>query len=378
MTPPVEGSPMGEACAGRACARFQMSRGDFPNMPSNETRDIATRRLGGTGVSVTEIGLGTAPLGDLWDVVEEDEASGLLTAAWEGGVRYFDTSPWYGKGQAEHRVGRALYRKPRDEFVISSKVGRILQRPLKRAPFRRGEWLGGLEFDAVFDYSYDGVMRSFEDSLQRLGINRIDVLLIHDLDRWHFKTEAKVGPYMNQLFTSGWRALEELRDQGVIKGIGAGFNTMGTIPRYLDLFDIDFFLIAMRYTLLEQDVLDEEFPRCAERGVGIVVGGTYNSGILATGATPHAMHNYEPALPDVLQRVARMEAVCRRHNVPLAAAALQFPLGHPIVASVIPGAITRAQIAQNLAAFNHKVPPDLWAELKHEGLLRADAPVPTR
>jgi D-threo-aldose 1-dehydrogenase len=347
-------------------------------MPSNDIREMPTRHLGRTGVSVTELGLGTAPLGDLWDLIEEEEANRLLRAAWEGGVRYFDTSPWYGKGQAEHRVGRALYRKPRDEFVISSKVGRLLRRPLKSGPFERGEWLGGLEFDAVFDYSYDGVMRSFEDSLQRLGVNRIDVLLIHDLDRWHFKTEAKVGPYMYQLFTSGWRALEELRDQGVIKGIGAGFNTMGTIPRYLDLFDIDFFLIAMRYTLLEQEVLDEEFPRCAERGVGVVIGGTYNSGILATGAIAGAMHNYASAEPDVLQRVARMEAVCRRHNVPLAAAALQFPLGHPIVASVIPGAISQAQVAQNLAAFNCKIPTDLWAELKHEGLLRADAPVPKR
>jgi D-threo-aldose 1-dehydrogenase len=347
-------------------------------MSSTMISSLPARQLGRTGVAVTGLGLGTAPLGELWETIEEEEAGGLLGEAWDGGVRYFDTSPWYGKGQAEHRVGRALYRKPRDQFVISSKVGRILRRPLKAGPFVRGDWLGGLEFDAVFDYGYDGVMRSFEDSLQRLGINRIDVLLIHDLDPWHFKTEAKVGPYMNQLFTSGWRALEELRDQGVIKGIGAGFNTMGTIPRYLDLFDIDFFLIAMRYTLLEQDVLDDEFPRCAERGVGIVIGGTYNSGILATGAVPGAMHNYSPAGPDILERVRRMEAVCKRHNVPLAAAALQFPLGHAIVASVIPGAISRKQVAQNLAAFNHPTPADLWAELKHENLLRADAPVPTR
>ena len=345
-------------------------------MFSGETIRLPTRALGRTDAIVTTLGLGTAPLGDLWDVVDEGEAGALLSAAWDGGVRYFDTSPWYGKGQAEHRVGRALYRKPREQLTISSKVGRILRRPLKKGPFARGDWLGGLEFDAIFDYSYDGVMRSFEDSLQRLGMNKIDLLLIHDLDPWHFKTEAKVGPYMNQLFTSGWRALEELRDQGVIRGIGAGFNTMGTIPRYLDLFDIDFFLIAMRYTLLEQDVLDDEFPRCAERGVGVVVGGTYNSGILATGAVAHAMHNYSPAKPDVLQRVARMEAVCSRHNVSLAAAALQFPLGHQSVASVIPGAISRDQVAQNLAAFNQKIPADLWAELKHEKLLRADAPVP--
>ncbi len=346
-------------------------------MTSKSPPILPTRQLGRADVKVTELGLGTAPLGELWDVIDEGEAGALISAAWDGGVRYFDTSPWYGKGQAEHRVGRALYRRPRDEFVISSKVGRLLRRPLKPGLFDHGEWLGGLEFDAVFDYSYDGVMRSFEDSLQRLGVNRIDVLLIHDLDPWHFKTEAKVGPYMNQLFTSGWRALEELRDQGVIKGVGAGFNTMGTIPRYLDLFDIDFFLIAMRYTLLEQDVLDGEFQRCAERGVGAVIGGPYNSGILATGARPDAMHNYVPAGAEVLERVRRIEAVCKRHGTPLAAAALQFPLGHPIVAAVIPGAISRAQATQNLTAFTHPIPSDLWAELKQEKLLRADAPVPT-
>jgi D-threo-aldose 1-dehydrogenase len=339
---------------------------------------FAKRKLGRAAVEVSELGLGTAPLGDLFDIVEEDEARALIAAAWDSGVRYFDTSPWYGKGQAEHRVGRALYRHDRDSFVISSKIGRLMRRPLKPGPFEQGDWLGGLKFDAVHDYSYDGVMRSFEDSLQRLGINRIDVLLIHDLDTWHFKTEAKVGPFMNQLYTSGWRALEELRDSGAILGIGAGFNTMGTIPRYLDLFDIDFFLIAMRYTLLEQDVLDLEFPRCAERGVGIVIGGPYNSGITATGSGPKAMYNYSPAGPEILARVKKIEAVCARHGVPLAAAALQFPLGHPIVASVIPGAISRAQVAMNLSAFNHKIPADFWQELKHEKLIRADAPVPTR
>ena len=245
---------------------------------------------------------------------------------------------------------------------------------MKPGPFEQGDWLGGLKFDAVFDYSYDGVMRSFEDSLQRLGINRIDVLLVHDLDTWHFKTEARVGPYMNQLYTGGWRALEELRDQGVIKGIGAGFNTMGTIPRYLEMFDIDFFLIAMRYTLLEQDVLDLEFPRCAERGVGIIIGGPYNSGITATGSGPKAMYNYEPAGPEIQARVKKMEAVCARHGVPLAAAAMQFPLGHPIVASVIPGAISKAQVEMNVAAFRQAIPTDFWAELKHEKLIRADAP----
>jgi D-threo-aldose 1-dehydrogenase len=162
----------------------------------------------------------------------------------------------------------------------------------------------------------------------------------------------------------------------VIGGIGAGFNSMGSIPRFLELFDIDFFLLAMRYTLLEQDVLDSEFPRCAERGVGIVIGGGYNSGILATGAVPGAMYNYEPAGPAILERVRKIERVCARHRVPLPAAALQFPLGHLIVASIIPGAISRGQVEQNVAAFRHPIPTDLWAELKHEKLIRADAPAP--
>jgi D-threo-aldose 1-dehydrogenase len=345
-------------------------------MDTGHASALRTRKVGRTNAVVTELGFGTAPLGENEGIIEESEARALLQAAWDGGVRYYDTSPWYGKGQSEHRVGRAFYRQPRDQFAISTKIGRILTRPLRR-DFDRGEWIGGLEFNCYFDYSYDGIMRSYEDSLQRLGINRVDLLLIHDLDPWHFKSESKVGPYMNQLYTSGWRALEELRDSGAIKGIGAGFNIGATISRYLDMFDIDFFLIAMRYTLLEQEVLELEFPRCEERGVGIVVGGTYNSGILATGAIPGARYNYAPARPDVMNRVAKMEAVCERHNVPLAAAALQFPLGHPIVASVIPGAISAKQVELNLAAFNHPIPVDLWAELKHENLIRADAPVPT-
>jgi D-threo-aldose 1-dehydrogenase len=336
---------------------------------------LKTRRLGRAEVSVTELGLGTAPLGDLFDKVEDEEAAAVIGAAWDGRVRYFDSSPWYGRGQAEHRLGRILYRKPRDEFVISTKIGRVLRRPLKPGPIK-DQWLGGLQFKSVFDYSYDGVMRSFEDSLQRLGINSIDLLLVHDLDAWSHRSAANVDAYFGELATGGWRALEELRDSGVIKGIGAGLNVKEAIPRFLDLFDIDFFLLAMRYTLLEQDVLESVFPRCAERGVGIVVGGGYNSGILATGAVPGAMYNYEPAGPAILERVSKIERVCACHGVPLPAAALQFPLGHPIVASIIPGAILRAQVERNLAAFRHPIPADLWAELKREKLIRADAPVP--
>ena len=246
---------------------------------------IATRRLGRANVSVSELGLGTAPLGDLFDRLEDDEASAVVGTAWDGGARYFDTSPWYGRGQSEHRLGRALYRKARENFVISTKIGRVLRRPL-RPGLIKDQWVGGLDFETVYDYGYAGVMRSFEDSLQRLGISSIDLLLVHDLDIWNHKNPERLDAYFAQLIAGGWRALEELRATGAIKGIGAGLNATQTIPRFLDLFDIDFFLLAMRYTLLETDVLDEEFPRCAERGVGIVIGGGYNSGILATGAVP--------------------------------------------------------------------------------------------
>ncbi len=337
---------------------------------------IGRRKLGRTNVSVTEIGLGTAPLGDLFVKVDDEEAARIVSAAWDAGARFFDTSPWYGRGLSEHRVGSALRRRPRGDYVLSTKVGRLIKRPL--GPWvRRDQWLGGFEFDTHYDYGYDGIMRSFEDSLQRLGVTRIDLLLVHDLDGWQHPNAAALDAYFSQLFHGGFRALGELRAQGAIGGIGAGLNAADMIPRFLDAFDIDFFLLAMRYTLLETDVLDTVFPRCAERGVGVVIGGGYNSGILATGAVPGAMYNYLPAPPEILAKVAKMEALCKRHGVPLAAAALQFPLGHPIVASIIPGAVTTAQVETNFAAFRHRVPADLWADLKHEKLLRADAPTPT-
>jgi D-threo-aldose 1-dehydrogenase len=343
-------------------------------MSSANLAPLKTRKLGRANVRVTELGLGTAPLGELFDRIDDKEAAALIAAAWDGGVRYFDTSPWYGRGLAEHTLGRALYRKPRGDHVISTKIGRVLRRPLGPNAIK-DQWLGGLEFQTVFNYGYDGVMRSFEDSLQRLGINRVDVLLIHDLDPWDHNP-ATLNAYFTQLKTSGWRALAELREAGVIGGIGAGFNSLGSIPRFLDLFDMDFFLLAMRYTLLEQEVLETEFPLCEKLGVGIIVGAGFNSGILATGAIKGAMYNYAPAGPGILERVRKIEGVCARHGVPLPAAALQFPLGHPIVASIIPGAISQANVEKNIAAFRHPIPPDLWAELKHEKLIRADAPVP--
>jgi D-threo-aldose 1-dehydrogenase len=208
-------------------------------------------------------------------------------------------------------------------------------------------------------------------------VSQIDLLVIHDLDLWSHATEVRVSAHLATLVSSGWRALEKLRGEGAIRSIGAGINELGMIPRFLDAIDLDFFLIAMRYTLLDQRTLDDELPLCLERKVGVVVGAVFNSGILATGATPGAKYDYEDAPPEIVGRVRRIERVCDQHGVPLAAAALQFPLGHPSVATVIPGSFRPDQVKQNVDLFQHEIPAQFWAELKDEGLIHADAPVPS-
>jgi D-threo-aldose 1-dehydrogenase len=337
---------------------------------------LTRRQLGRTDVRLTQLGLGGAGLGDLFDIVSDDDADATLRAAWDAGIRYYDTAPWYGRGQSEHRFGRALYRRPRADYVLSTKVGRVFRAVHDAEHFDHGFWRGGLTFHHRFDYSYDGVMRSFEDSLQRLGLPRIDLLLIHDLDLGYHGTETRVTALLTELHNGGWRALEELKAARLIRGIGAGINEAGMMPRFLDLLDLDFFLVAMPYTLLDTDVLDREFPLCVERGIGFVIGAPFASGILATGAVQGARYRYADATPGVMTKVKQIEAVCDRHGVPLAAAALQFPLGHLSVASVIPGALLAEHVRRNVAAFRHPIPAAFWEELKQEGLLRADAPVP--
>ena len=234
-----------------------------------------TRKLGKTGVELTQLGFGSAPLGELFVRVDEATAAATLQAAWDAGIRYYDTAPYYGRGLAEIRCGRFLDTKPRSEFVLSSKVGRWFFPPAKPEQFQSEPWAGGLRFDHVHDYSYDGIMRSYEQSQMRLGMNRIDLLLIHDLDFWFHATEAKVSAHLTQLFTSGWRALDQLRSHGLVRGVGAGINELGMMPRFLDAVPLDFFLVALRYTLMEQEVLNEEFPYCERAGVGMVIGGVY-------------------------------------------------------------------------------------------------------
>jgi D-threo-aldose 1-dehydrogenase len=334
----------------------------------------ATRRLGRTKVTVTQLGFGGASIGELFVRVSERDAASTLAAAWDAGVRYFDTAPWYGRGLSELRTGAGLRDHPRTEYALSTKVGRWL-RPSKVEGFDGSPWVGGSPNEVVFDYTYDGIMRSVEQSRLRLGITRFDVAFIHDLDRLYFDKETW-DAHVRDLAASGWRALEELRSSGQIGAIGAGINDLGLMPRFLDIGDIDAFLVAMPYTLLDQEVLDAEFPACVARGVGFVIGAVFASGILAKGPVPGARYAYADAPPAVLEKTRRIAAVCERYDVPLTAAALQFPLGHPAVASVIPGASSPAQEARNVEAFTLPIPGDLWAELKHEGLLRADAPVP--
>lgn len=337
---------------------------------------FATRSLGPTGTRLTPLGFGGAPLGELHAKIPEDTAQSVIEAAFAAGVRYFDTSPWYGHGLSEHRLGHYLRGQPRESFVVSTKVGRVYSGDNEPGSVDVSLWAGGLPFTPRFDYGYDGVMRSYEDSLQRLGLARVDLLLIHDLDRLYHKSEEALEARMKELEGGGMKALEELKAAGKIAGIGAGINQMGMIGRLIERFDIDFFLVAMPYTLLDQEPLEEEFPLLAEKGKGIVIGSTFASGILATGAVEGALYNYTPAPPEILEKVGRIEAVCRRHDVPLAAAALQFPLGHESVAAVIPGAVMPDEVLGNVKMMGTDIPAALWDELKAEGLLHAEAPVP--
>ena len=333
------------------------------------------RPLGRTNVELSPVGFGGVPLGEIYHRVPEPQARATLESAWNNGIRYYDTSPWYGRGLSELRFGAALRQHRREDFVLSTKVGRTFHRPSDPANFRGAFWAGGLPFEHRFDYTYDGIMRSYEQSLMRLGINTVDLLLIHDLDVAEIGSADLVAQHFVDLENSGWRALEALRHFGDIRGIGAGVNIMGTIPEFLRRFELDFFLVAMPYTLLDQAPLEEEFPLCAEHGAGIVIGSPFASGILATGASaPNPRYNYLPAPPEIVERVRGIEAVCAAHSVTLKAAAYQFPLRHPLVASVVAGGDSPAQVAENAHLAETEIPEAFWADLRTEKLIHPGSP----
>jgi D-threo-aldose 1-dehydrogenase len=337
---------------------------------------FARRRLGRTSMELPLLGFGAAPIANLYAPTTEAEAQATLSAAWDAGLRFYDTSPWYGRGLSELRVGAFLRDKPRDDYLLTTKVGRVFAPPADLAAFlaSKRSFVHGLPLDHRYDYTYDGVMRSLEQSFVRMGLARIDALLIHDLDVGNLGEEL-TRKHMDELVRGGGhRALSELKSAGKIKAVGAGINHMGTIPQFLDTVELDFFLVASPYTLVEQPVLDGEFPRLEKAGAGVIIGQPFASGILATGPVAGARYKYGPAPTDVLEKVGKIKAVCERHGVPLAAAALQFVVAHPLVASVIPGAYTPAEVASNVTLLQHEIPPALWTELKRDGLLREDAP----
>jgi D-threo-aldose 1-dehydrogenase len=314
------------------------------------------------------LGFGGAPLGNMFEAVDDDTAEAALVAAWDSGVRYFDTAPHYGSGLSEHRFGQVLRRYDRDDFVLSTKIGRLL-RPDTSSP-ENPPFVHGLPFRVEVDYSYDAAMRAIDDSCQRLGLARIDIAFVHDLAADH------LGPAWEAQFeiarTGAFRALTELRDQGVIKGWGLGVNLTEPCIRALEQSVPDLFLLAGRYSLLDQPALDMLFPMCAERKVHVVVGGPYNSGLLAGGRT----FDYQEAPPEMVEKRDRIAAICARHGADLRAAALQFCAAHPVVASVIPGAKHALKVAGNKRLIEARVPAAVWSELKAEGLLPEQAPVP--
>ncbi|MFO1122004.1 MAG: aldo/keto reductase [Hyphomicrobiales bacterium] len=337
-------------------------------------KGIAKRKFGRVDLTVTDMGFGAAPIGNFLKPIDEDTANAMVQYAWDAGMRYFDTAPYYGHGLSEARLGHSLRWKPRHEFVISTKVGRVLK-PARRRDIDFKPWVDALPNLCQFDYSYDGTMRSFEDSLQRLGLESIDILFIHDCDVFtHGPDRQKV--HFRQAIEGCYPALQKLKESGAVKAIGVGVNNWDVMLDFMKAGDFDCLLMAGRYTLLEQEPLDELLPLCERRGAAIVIGGGLNSGILATGAVPGAKYNYAPAPAEIMDKVRKIETVCKEFGVPLPAAALQFLLAHPAVASHVPGTRTVEQMRQNIAWISHPIPAGFWAALKDRSLLRRDAPVP--
>ena len=329
---------------------------------------MSGRALGRSGIEVGPYAFGVAPVANLGHEVAEEEAATALEAAWSAGVRYFDTAPHYGLGLGERRLGAFLATKPRDEFVLSTKVGRVLvDNPLGVQQDDEG-------FDVRsplvrrLDYSADGVRRSLDDSLERMGLDRIDVVFVHDPDEFYRESMEEAFP-----------ALDELRREGVIASYGAGMNQSAMLTNFVLNTDLDLVMCAGRYTLLEQGALDDLLPAASARGVSVIAAAVFNSGLLARDRpAPGATYDYAPASAEMLARVGAIADVCEANGVSLPAAALQFALGHPAVATVCTGARSAAQVRRNARLFDLPIPDSLWADLALAGLLRADAPLPTR
>ncbi|PZX17082.1 D-threo-aldose 1-dehydrogenase [Palleronia aestuarii] len=322
---------------------------------------MKTRELGKTGLHLTELSFGGAGIGNLYHPVSRQDAMDALAAAWDGGIRYFDTAPHYGQGLSERRMGDFLQGRERGDFVLSTKVGRIL-RPIRDGSTPSNGFVDALPFSITYDYSYDAIMRSHEDSLARLGLPSVDILYVHDLERASFP-EGGYEDHLETFATSGVKALEELKASGAISAYGLGVNEVGACLDVLDRVPLDCLLMAGRYSLLDRSAEARLVDLCASSGTAMIVGGVFNSGILATGAKPGATFDYGEASPEILDRVSRMEEVATRHDVPLARAALHFPLRNPIVPSVLIGTAKASSMKRNLATFEGDVPDALFSEM---------------
>ena len=341
--------------------------------PPPPAAPIARRPLGDTPLDVTVLGFGGAPLGDLYAPLDDAAALATVEAALDAGIALVDTSPLYGRGLSEHRIGTALRRRPRASYTVSTKVGRVFA-PAPSGVARSEGYAGGLPHEGRFDYSYDGAMRSLEQSMLRLGLASVDIALIHDVDPWTHGDAAAAR--QREALAGAYRALADLRAQRVVRAIGIGVNDADVCAFFAREADLDCVLLAGRYSLLEQPALDGFLPLAATRKIGVMLGGVFNSGILATGAVAGARYDYREAPPDVKARVAAIERVCTSHGVALAHAALAFVLGHPAVASVVLGAVSPDEVRHNVGVLSTPVPGALWRDLRSEGLLREDAPVP--
>ncbi len=329
------------------------------------------RKLPRCDLKLPVFGLGGAPLGGLFRALPEADATALLEAAWARGVRHFDTAPYYGYTRSEHRLGRDLSARPRDAFVLSTKVGRLM-RADATLHGDDGEWAEPLPFRPEFDYSHDGVMRSFEDSLQRLQLARIDIVYVHDIGAvTHGARHAETWQQLTQ--GGGLRALDRLRREGTIAAVGLGVNEWQVAHTCMQVFDLDCMMLAGRYTLLEQTSLVPFLADCWARGTAVIVAGPFNSGILAGGST----YDYAAAPPEVARRAAALRALCAEFELPLAAAALQFPLAHPAVVACVAGARSATELAQNIDHFERPIAPAFWQALHDRGLVDARAPLPS-
>lgn len=337
--------------------------------------DIPTRnRIGNTQAQVTALGFGGSSIGNFLRTMTDNQARSLIDQAWDQGVRYYDTATLYGHGLSEYRMGHALHERRRSEYALLTKVGRTLS-PAPPGSFDSGLWMEPAPMAVTYDYTYDGIMRSAEDSMQRLLTDHLDMMLVHDVDVYTHGTEAQKG-YFETAVTDGFRALEKLRDEGVVSAIGFGVNETDVLNEAVERTDSDVVLLAGRYTLLEQEPLDDLLPLCASRNTSVILGGVYNSGILATGSVEGAKFNYSVAPGHIRARVSQIEDICRSYDVPLPAAALQFAYAHPAVASICIGSRNERQQEQTARYCTHPIPDQFWDDLRENGLLRSDAPTP--